>query len=85
METNATDWVIVQAYLQQHGQATHRELITALSSAGVEYNKLVLLMRLNRCERHGWVSVRRFADSTLSLVKLSDVCGNPHAPTGNTI
>jgi hypothetical protein len=71
METKATDWVVVQAYLQQHGQATHRELLDALACAGIDYNRLALLMRLNRWERRGRVVVQRFADSTPSLVRLA--------------
>ena len=79
------DWGVVKAYLQAHGEATYRELLDALSQAGMRTTEGALRKRVKRWENRGLVIVERRGFPPTAFVKLAVVqlahFGQPTPPT----
>jgi hypothetical protein len=67
----AGDWGVVRAYLQAHGEATYRELLDALSAAGLRATEGALQKRVKRWESRGLVVVERRGFPAVAVVKLA--------------
>jgi len=65
------DWGVVRAYLQAHGEATYRELLDALSAAGLRATEGALQKRVKRWESRGLVVVERRGFPAVAVVKLA--------------
>ena len=67
----AGDWGVVRAYLQAHGEATYRELLDALSAAGLRATEGALQKRVKRWESRGLVVVERRGFPAVAVIKLA--------------
>jgi hypothetical protein len=64
------DWGVVRAYLQEHGEATYRELLDALQEAGLRMTENALHKRLKRWESRGRLVIERRGFPPTAFVKL---------------
>jgi len=66
----AGEWGVVKAYLQQHGEATYKELLDALTQAGMRINERTFQTRVKRWEKRGMVVVEKRGYPATAYVKL---------------
>jgi hypothetical protein len=64
------DWGVVRAYLQEHGEATYRELLDALQEAGLCLTERALQARVKRWESRGRLVIERRGFPAMAIVKL---------------
>ena len=64
------EWGVVKAYLQQHGEATYKELLDALTQAGMRINERTFQTRVKRWEKRGMVVVEKRGYPATAYVKL---------------
>jgi Mrp family chromosome partitioning ATPase len=64
------DWGVVKAYLQQHGEATYKELLDVLTQAGMRINERTFQTRVKRWEKRGLVIVEKRGYPATAYVKL---------------
>jgi len=53
------EWGVVKAYLQQHGGATYKELLEALTQAGIRIHEKTFQKRVKRWEKRGMVMIEK--------------------------
>jgi len=64
------EWGVVKAYLQQHGEATYKELLETLTQAGMRINERTFQTRVKRWEKRGMVIVEKRGYPATAYVKL---------------
>jgi len=64
------EWGVVKAYLQQHGEATYKELLDVLTQAGMRINERTFQTRVKRWEKRGMVVVEKRGYPATAYVKL---------------
>jgi hypothetical protein len=80
------EWGVVKAYLQQHGEATYKELLDALTQAGMRINERTFQTRVKRWEKRGMVIVEKRGYPATAYVKLAVVqFTHPQSTTLQTV